>query len=42
MKGRGGGQIEFLTYFIIFDVVEEAPSSVKLPFDDERVMVLSF
>jgi len=37
-----GGKIEFLSYFIIFEVVEAAPSSVKQPFDDERVMALSF
>ena len=36
------GEIEFLTYFIIFEVVEAAPSFIKQPFDDERVMALCF
>jgi len=40
--GVGWGEIEFLTYFIIFEVVEAAPSSIKQPFDDERVMAPSF
>jgi hypothetical protein len=41
-KGVGTRKIEFLTYFIIFEVVEAATSFIKQPFDDGRVMLMCF
>jgi hypothetical protein len=35
-------QIEFLAYFIIFEVVEAAASFIKQSFDDGRVMLMCF